>query len=526
MFGHCRWLRTACLGLAVLMLGGVAQAEEPKPPRPQKPTKAEKPPEPPPAPRVQRFPQQAPAPAGLQPPSDSGEGAFRPLGGGTIDQPQAVFGRGRVGRKGAVLVFPKIEVRWADLNNDGSIVWDEMVQDTFVQLSNDGPDATWVKLFMVNGDGPLDEPGVRRHRGWTYVNFTARLTRENAVYWSAFSGLPGFRAGNSGGVTPWRILDIDQGINPGRPDPLGSSDRVLRGYIIAWPITPNELPNFWNHMSGNVTVVNYANDFAYEYEPYAFQAIGTGPNDPNQPTTNNHQLDFDGVMYEAAPGMLLLDFYADTEDPNDFEPQSNEAFSLDNEAGRQVVTVKTELSLAVLSADFTLLTGAPTTTAGIFNVWNQNESRLSFDQPVCVTCWRSQYLRDILLQFRASILGTDRGKARIKARGGIACPDVTGDGLNEWADDTALLGVATKFLRFEAINRDEAAASPLVVQLRDTQSSSIRFEPVLGSGNLDDLYNSGRMDTILPDTSGLDPIQPPRPRRPALPIDPTEPLRP
>lgn len=421
--------------------------------------------------------------------------------------------RGSVGKKGAVLLFPKVELRWRDGFGGGAvdenvITSQDLIQDTFISLSNDGESATWVKMYLVQGDGPLaaqdnddngsvtpftpNSPDERAHPGWNFVDFTGLLTRENPVYWSANSGLPGFTAGNTGPVTIWRVLDLDPGIDPGRPDPLGSDDRVLRGFIYLWATNMNEQPVFWNRLSGAATIVNYADGSAYEYLPYAFQAQG----DPNQESpsviadrNNDGQLDLNGQEYDYAADMLLLDFYADSFPgfAGIVPPVYNTALS----GGGVTTNVDTELTLVPITVDFSDGGAGPLTVAAIFNIWNENESRLSFDQPYCITCFESQFLRDYFQQFQIDVLGTNRGKARIDSAPGILCPNgVTSVG-------SAIAGVATKFITFDPDGTAEVghAASSLVGQLVDNDDANrlqtdgaynvIAFGTPLGSGNIE-----------------------------------------
>lgn len=396
-------------------------------------------------------------------------------------QPQNNDDRIETGKKGAILFFPKLENRFDDLNNDGFTTRTELTQETFISLSNDGPEAVSVKGYYVNGDAPLTEPNVRMHPGWNFVDFTGRLTRENPAYWAISSGMPGFTAGSGGAVTPFRILDQDNGINPGRPDPLGNGDRVLRGFLVVYATNEAEQPVIWNRLSGLATIVNYANDSAYEYLPYAAQALGD-PESPSVVSTTSGIIDLDGVTYDLPPDKLLFDFFADSQ-PANFPPHYNEALS----GSGVTVAARTELTLMPLWLDFSGQ-GVLRPTAVVYNVWNENESRLSFDQPVCIVCWESRYIGDIMLQFRQEILGTNRGKARIDAADGVFCPIPGQPAGDTWGTvDTGLLGVTTKWLSFDPANVTFAphAASTLVGQeLEDPTSSKIGFSEPLGSGNL------------------------------------------
>ncbi len=55
--------------------------------------------------------------------------------------------------KGSLLIFSKVEIRWDTAGN--------VIQDTFLNMANDWPQDVQVQMYFVNGDPPLDEPGVR-----------------------------------------------------------------------------------------------------------------------------------------------------------------------------------------------------------------------------------------------------------------------------------------------------------------------------------------------------------------------------
>ncbi|MHC5002984.1 MAG: hypothetical protein ACYTJ0_07660, partial [Planctomycetota bacterium] len=51
--------------------------------------------------------------------------------------------------KGSLLIFPKVELKW---KADGSLV-----QDTFIDISNDYPEDVMVQMFFIQGDPPIDK---------------------------------------------------------------------------------------------------------------------------------------------------------------------------------------------------------------------------------------------------------------------------------------------------------------------------------------------------------------------------------
>jgi hypothetical protein len=84
--------------------------------------------------------------AGLSPiPPRSPRTATAPTAGGV----SGVSGVDRVSatEKGSLLIFPKVELRW---DADGNLI-----QDTFVDISNDYPQDVRIQMFFINGDPPL-----------------------------------------------------------------------------------------------------------------------------------------------------------------------------------------------------------------------------------------------------------------------------------------------------------------------------------------------------------------------------------
>ena len=66
-----------------------------------------------------------------------------------------------VTKKGSLLVFSKVEIRW---NQAG-----EVIQDTFVDLTNDLGQQVDVNMYFINGDPPLEADGAERsHPGWNW----------------------------------------------------------------------------------------------------------------------------------------------------------------------------------------------------------------------------------------------------------------------------------------------------------------------------------------------------------------------
>ncbi|MCP4594098.1 MAG: hypothetical protein GY842_25495, partial [bacterium] len=160
--------------------------------------------------------------------------------------PAAVFAADRVSasEKGSILIYPKIELRW---NETG-----RLIQDTFIDLTNDHEDLVELKGYYVNGDPPMAATnGEREHPGWNSKGFSFDLTGNQPSYWSAATGQPGPDQSVA------KFTSLDPGSPPGRPDPSGSTKRVLRGYLIVWATTDTGEEIRWNHLKGDAVIINY-----------------------------------------------------------------------------------------------------------------------------------------------------------------------------------------------------------------------------------------------------------------------------
>jgi hypothetical protein len=211
-----------------------------------------------------------------------------------------VIARGSETEKGSLLVYPKVEVKW---DSQG-----QPIQDTFITVVNDLNDDVLVQFYFVNGDQETDPVSIvgpppieeRGHMGCNWVDVLVPLTANQPIYWSALTGDPR-------NVSPFTILD--PGDPPGRPDddPWNPGGRVLRGYVLAWAVNLDNQEIRWNHLTGEAVVINYLDMSAWDYHPWALQAVSGATNgtllDPPF-----GRLDLDGFEYDALPARLLMPF--------------------------------------------------------------------------------------------------------------------------------------------------------------------------------------------------------------------------
>jgi hypothetical protein len=338
--------------------------------------------------------------------------------------------------KGSLVIFPKVEIRW---DAGGSLI-----QDTFIQLTNDYPGAVWVKMYFINGDEPLEETADERaHLGWNWTDVTIQLTRNQPVYWSALTGQPA-----NGSVSPFTILD--PGDPPGRPAMDGTTDRVLRGYILAWAVNiagTDEIK--WNHLAGNGTLVHYGHGAGWEYKACAFQVVDQGIAHGAE-TGSPGVLNLDGSEYSACADLLLLNFQA----------AGSAAFSQEGVA--QIVS-DTDLTLHPVSADIRQNNDGPVLTKADFIVRNQWESQ--FGTHHCIVFWDQTLLSlyGIPNVFLVDSLQTDHGSAVIDGVAGEICDlDLDGDGVPDIiAQPAALIGVSARMLTIDGGQMFSAAGTSL-----------------------------------------------------------------
>ncbi|HNQ23739.1 MAG TPA: hypothetical protein PKK06_11650 [Phycisphaerae bacterium] len=366
-----------------------------------------------------------------------------------------VFALDRVSasEKGSFLVYSKVELRWEMPSGN-------LIQDTFLDMSNDYPGFVAVQLYFVNGDDPAeavyDGGGTlieRAHFGCNWVDNAIALTGNEPAFWSALTG-------QEKGVSPFTVLDPAAGpFNiadpltwPGRPAPDGSGDRVLRGFVLAWAIDANGEEIRWNHLKGDALIINYSDAAAWEYNAYAFQATETVAHGAQTGTPGI--LNLNGVEYDYCFDLLLMDFYA--------------VGSTGLNYNGHTIDVDVDLTLLPMTIDVRQDSNGWVKTKAKFDIWNQNEVKFS-NTEWCIKKWDQRLLSDGGIpapnSFYRFFLGTNKGKARIDGMASSVCPD---------SIDTPLLGVRALILDFTA-GADTAMAGINLVGM-GTQTGCVHYD--------------------------------------------------
>lgn len=331
--------------------------------------------------------------------------------------------------KGSLIIFSKIEIRWTNAG--------VLLQDTFLQLTNDYPANVAIKMYFINGDPPLTAnptAGERAHPGWNWVNNGFTLTGDQPVYWSALTG-----QGASGIFDPVQspFTVLDPGLPPGRPDPEVPGERMLRGYVIAWAVhAVSGVEIRWNHLAGVATLVHYRDASAWQYRTCGIPVIANVANGAVTGMSPG-ELHLDGVEYRAAAAEQLMNFQA----------VGASAFS-----NTRLVVSDTDLTVHAVTADLRQETIGPITTKVDISVWNQNESKSGTH--LCVTCWNQKLLSSFppVNLFTLPALQTNFGKARLDGVASVLCDiDTTGDGIPDVVSTAAAItGLVAHHLRFDA----------------------------------------------------------------------------
>ncbi len=386
-------------------------------------------------------------------------------------------------QKGSLLIMSKVEIKWDAQGN--------VIQDTFVDITNDYPSDVAVQAYFINGDTELPEicsgsPCAGNiiqayEPGWNTADCRFTLTADQPHFWSAANG--------SNKCQAFTVLDNE---GPGRPDPeTGMSGRVLRGYVIMYAVKfdgTSWVNIRWNHLKGDVLVVNYDQGSAWEYNAWAFQAL-VGSN--GDAIGNGQDLPLDGSTYSTPFDKLLLDFYG----------TGSTALS----GGDQTVMVDTDLTLHAVSIDLRQDGCGPVLTKVEAEIWNEFETKFSGTRR-CICCWDetmlSDWVRSVAVpnHFTRAALRTDKGKARLDGVESTECDyaDLCGETAsakrynNECrfsanSEDAALLGVVAKVLTFSP-SGDNALAGMNLVGM-GTESADIHVDPMVGP---DELQGAGR----------------------------------
>ncbi len=401
-------------------------------------------------------------------------------------------------QKGSLLYWSDVEVKFS-----GAPGAEVVTADTIIELTNDSNDATYVQLYLINGDCPLAAevsqfPGQteiieRAHPGWNFVDVQIFLSPNKPTWWSAATGnntnlLPGpFPGGDSTQVPPFGNLDADPAPvgNPahfgtGRLDPdnriYNLTRRTVRGFIIGWAVEIGGCEIQHNHLSGSATKIDYLLGAAWEYDAFSYKRLSAtaGVCDPSG------TLALDGVEYDASPARLQINFFS--------------VPSIIVAGGLPVAVLDTDLTMHLAGADLRATGNGPATTWVQADIWNQNEDRFS-GTARCLTCWDQTLLSDFMgvgvitaNHFLRANIGTDKGKARLTGKGGVACldcstTDVTTDTVI--ATEEAILGVANKILVAAAVSH---AGSNLTLHGTD-DSASVQWDVVDAARSLEDEEN-------------------------------------
>lgn len=317
--------------------------------------------------------------------------------------------------KGSLFIISKIDVAYDTGNN--------LVQDTFVQLTNDFPADVRVQMYFIQGDSCLN------------LDNAITLTANQPTWWRASDGTGGTN------TSPWTTL------GPGIVDP-DTGWTHYRGFIIGWAVdAASNLEITHNHLAANGTIVNYTYNWAWGYNGWGFAR--------NSSAAGDAVLEI-GTEYAPAYSQLLMNFQA----------VGSSAYSSSN----YMVTTDTDVTLHPVSADLRQETTGEVRTKAHYDVWNENEVKFSGAYH-CVFCWDQTLLSDygVPNHFKLPNLQTDAGKARIDGLASFLC-DVPGEPVSI---DAAILGLSATYMD---INGAYAAAGSNLFGM-GTEGATIQYDP-------------------------------------------------
>ena len=382
-----------------------------------------------------------------------------------IDEP----GHGDTSQKGSLLIFPHVEIRWDAAGN--------LIQDTFIDLSNDYPGSVAVQMYFGQGDPPVFPSGQERyHPGWNWVGDQTRLTAHEPMYWSVRTGDPEY-------LSPFTVLDPSSDpLTQGRPAGDGSGDRLMRGFVLAWAIDNNGDEICWNHLTGKALVVNYAQSGAWEYNAFAFRCRSV---EHGLPCADPGVLHLDGTEYDFCPDFMLLDFYA--------------VGSTGLNTGTHTIDVDTDVCLLPGRIDLRQDSLRPLTTKAYFDIWNQNEVRFSGTER-CITCWDQTLLSayEDPNHFLVAHLQTNKGRARIDGLASPVCDTYNQPGQPDVISElTPLLAVTFRRMVFTPGGDRDSAGTALGGA--GIEMGLIQYDPVPPPPEV----NGDGGDTVPPTPEGI-----------------------
>lgn len=316
--------------------------------------------------------------------------------------------------KGSLFYISNVELRWTPGGT--------LIQNTFVHLYNDFPQPVRVLMYFINGDAPDGQ-----NPGWNRIDMEFQMTSDQPLYWSMATGL-----GNPGpAIAPFTLLD--PGNPPGRLDPEGSGEFVLRGYIVGWAVNNNSEEIRWNHLAATATVVNYQKGTAWGYNGYHAQTMNLAIPNGSQTGTPG-MINFDGFEYAQTRAELIFNFPA----------VGSRLYSSTVDG----VVVTGDLTLHPAGVDLRQNGSGPVLTNANFRVWNENEV-LFTGMNRCVNCWDQRIMDQYAAPnfFTLAAIQTDVGWARVDGKASQSCTFGAFQ-----SQDAPMFGVVSRNLTFESNN--------------------------------------------------------------------------
>ena len=211
------------------------------------------------------------------------------------------------------------------------------------------------------------------------------------------------------------------------------------------PVNPPGSPIVFNHLIGQLLVVDGFTSFEYSTNAVSFKGVGeqgevTDRENPGLSGGIGDGIrDLDGVEYEPAPEKILIPRFIGQRAPNDRDGVDSELILIALSGGRQFEANQ-------------IIPGGGTTI--LIHGWNDNE--VMFSREYTFTCWDKVYLRDITTAYQSSNLrGINDDDTEVAGAPGLETGWFWVNGLSassssETIVDPAVYGVLVEYVRGQA----------------------------------------------------------------------------
>ncbi|ADJ29528.1 hypothetical protein [Nitrosococcus watsonii] len=355
-----------------------------------------------------------------------------------LSTPLLALDRANTSERGSLLVFPKVDV--SENHN------------TLIRLENDYFEPVNLKCYWKNGTKFL-------------TDFQLELKENQPIWISAKDGkgtyaVPPFPQSSNWDYVSTVDDDEDHGESYFSSPVQLPDDAAQKGELQCWAVNgAGDSEIRWNHLAGSATVMDTADNTAFEYNAWNFRCL-VGNTGDECVIADIGKLDLDGAEYEACPKKLVGHF-----SPKETDLVKSE-LGADTLGDLQVT--QNELTIASCNQDLTQDQQFHFTKLK-FNVWNEQETKYTGAYQ-CMDSWHSVLLDGGIQNngdhFTANSLRTDVARFKVKGMKSSVCerPSIQPSGYFPFSaeaivtEETGLLGVLAT--NYDIVAVDDAEAEP------------------------------------------------------------------